>query len=58
MEDITCRLVDGAKDQLIELTLTYREGLGTEARSLTMTADPAKLQTLLYGMQLNNLSRY
>lgn len=42
-------MVEGASDQLMELTLKYKDGISPEARIVTMTADPVKLQTLLYG---------
>nr|CAG4651455.1 EOG090X0HLW [Simocephalus serrulatus] len=51
MEDITCQMVEGASDQLMELTLQYKDGISPEARILSMTADPVKLQTLLYDME-------
>lgn len=47
LQDITWRIVDGT--HLIELTLHIKEGLASEIRTVSMMADPAKLQTLLYG---------
>ncbi|XP_046639269.1 COMM domain-containing protein 4-like [Daphnia pulicaria] len=49
LQDITWRIVDGT--HLIELTLHIKEGLASEIRTVSMMADPAKLQTLLYDME-------
>lgn len=53
VEDVTLGIVDGAT-QLIELTLQVQDGIQPTPQPISMTVDPVKLQTLLYGITSRN----
>lgn len=42
-------MIEGNSGQLMELKLFHKDGLSSEIRTITVNADPVKLQTLLYG---------
>lgn len=42
-------MIEGNSGQLMELKLLHKDGLSSETRTITVNADPVKLQTLLYG---------